>query len=100
MVTKINLSAGQQYHARFATRAVAESGLLRFAWIYVTGKKGSASLRVTDTDGIAQPSAEVPVPGMFAGVLRQSSVPNLTEVVLTAGSDGFRGELEIDVFGH
>ena len=97
MVTIIALSANQNYHINFATRDNAATGLLQFAWLYVTGETGSATVQVTDTNGVAQPPGEVPVPGIFASVLRQSEPPKMTEVVITAGSGGFRGTLNIDL---
>ena len=97
MDTKIGLAAGQQFRMSFATRGVAEGGLLQFAWLYVTGEAGSATVQVTDTDGIPQPIFEVAVPGGFASVLRQSQAPKVTEAVVTAGNGGFRGEIHIDL---
>jgi hypothetical protein len=97
MVTLITLSANQQYRLNFATRAVAAAGLLQFAWLYVTGELGSAAVQITDTNGVAQPSGIVPVPGIFASVLRESEPPTMTEVVITAGGGGFRGTINIDL---
>lgn len=97
MVTTIALSANQQYRVSLATRANATVGLLQFAWLYVTGEVGSATVQITDTNGVAQPFATVPVPGMFASVLRESEPPTKTEVVITAGAGGFRGAIHIDL---
>jgi hypothetical protein len=97
MRTDVSLTGGQQYVVRFASRGVAEAGLLQFAWLYVTGAVGSATAQVTDNDGVPQPIANVPVPGMFASVVRESQPPNVSEVVITAGAGGFRGEVHIDL---
>jgi hypothetical protein len=82
---------------RFATRGVAEAGLLQFCWLYVAGDVGSATAQVTDNDGVAQPSADVPVPGIFASVIRESQPPSVSEVTITAGASGFRGEIHVDL---
>ena len=97
MDTTIALEANQQFRVNLATRGVAASGLIQFAWLYVSGEAGSATVQVTDNDGVAQPPGTVPVPGMFASVLRESEPPIMTEIVITAGGGGFRGAVHIDL---
>jgi photosystem II stability/assembly factor-like uncharacterized protein len=97
MGTTISLSPGEQYPVFFATRGVSAGGLLQFAWLFVMGETGSATLTVTDTDGVAHPPFDVPVPGTIGSVLRESQAPTLTKAIITAGAGGFRGEFRIDL---
>jgi hypothetical protein len=97
MNTLINLAGDANYVAEFATYGVSGAGLLQFGWVYITGNSGTATVEITDTDGVSRPPQEVPIPGMFASVLRQSSSPRLTQLVIKAGHEGFRGELHFDL---
>jgi hypothetical protein len=97
MDTLINLTGDGRYVAEFATYGVPGAGLLQFGWVYIAGNSGAATVEITDTDGVTRPPQNVPVPGMFASVLRQSSPPRLTQLVIKAGNEGFRGELHFDL---
>ncbi len=95
--TPISLTSGQEYTVNFATQGSSEAGLLQFGWVYVSGDAGSATVSIVDQDGVARPTATVPTPGLFASVLRESSPPNVSKVVVKAGTDGFRGTFSFDL---
>jgi hypothetical protein len=97
MKTRIALSGNQVFSVYIATRALAEGGLMQFAWAYVSGETGSAVVQIIDTNGVPQSESQVPVPGVFATVVRESSPPNKSIILVKAGENGFLGEFTFDL---
>ena len=97
MVTTLTLTAGGEYVVQLATWGSGAAGLLQFAWVYVEGAVGTATLAVSDTDGQDHGPWPVPVPGVLGSVIRESTPPIMTEIRLLAGSSGFRGTLTIEL---
>lgn len=94
MTTDISLRANDVFQVRFATRAL---GLQQFGWAFVVGESGSATAQVIDNNNQAQNPEDVPVPGIFASVVRESQAPNQSRILVRAGADGFRGQLHFDI---
>jgi hypothetical protein len=98
MNAKVTLTARQRYVLRFATRGAGpEAGLLQFAWVYINGVIGEATASVTDTDGVNRGPWPIPVPGVLASVIRESTEPNQSSIVIEASEQGFQGEISIDL---
>src|SRR5262249_10820284 len=97
MDTDISLTANGVYTANFATVSSPTIGLMQFGWVYVIGYSGNAKVTITDQDGIVHPEADVPVPGIHAAVLRESTPPQVSKVVIRATADGFRGKICFDI---
>jgi hypothetical protein len=96
MINEIRLQANETYTIQFATRGVGE-GLPRFAWAHVVWREGKAEVGVIDTNGVAQAALPVPVPGIFSTVVRESSFPTLSLVIIKAGPEGFTGEIHLEL---
>ncbi len=98
MKTEIRIPKDGEYLAEFATYGVGSAGLLRFAWVYVTGYDGKATVTIEDTDGEVRGPSNVPVPGMFSSVIRESSGERTTKItVKAADGKGFKGELHVEL---
>jgi hypothetical protein len=99
MNAKITLTAQQQYTLRFATRPPA-GRLLQFAWVYIHGVIGEATAFITDTDGVNRGPLSIPVPGLLALVIRETTEPDQSSVVIKASDKGFQGEISIDLINQ
>jgi hypothetical protein len=100
MQSPVTLAANKEFVAHFATLGTPGT-LVQFAWCYVVGNEGSATLTVRHRKRIGgQPvvtTMNIDVPGMAALPLINSEAPETSEVHILAGSAGFKGQLQIDI---
>ena len=101
MQTDVSLPANGTYKVKFAALGT-KFDQVQFGWIFVIAASGEGQLTVRDrrkADGtFSENTWPIDVPGIFAAPIRSSEVPLLSEVFITAGAGGFRGQFQVLIF--
>lgn len=100
MQTSITLTAKSTYKLNLIGLGVA-GDLTEFAWAHVVGLAGSATIKIIDRrQPVGQPDTlqlDMAIPGIVTVPVRKSIYPLASEVEITAGSNGFKGEIHLEM---